>query len=730
MNKKNIVITIISVLLLTCLFAFARTTTTDLGLVQPTWDESIDILNDLNANSDILEAFANDVLAYDPSPVLRGNLDIATFDIEGVDATEFSYLADMSAYGGTIIDDADAAAARTTLGLVIGTNVQAYDAQLADIAALAVTNSNIIVGDGTNWVAESGATARASLGLTIGTHVQAQNNLLQALADSAPTQNGQVIVGDGVSGDWDYPTTQVFVSSADMRLKHEVGGLEADVSAYDGLVKITGGAASAVALPLGAASGGTGVANNAAETITIGGAGTYALTLTLTAATNVTLPTSGTLLAAEVDPTVDTDAELKAILADEVTKTGTFTAGKVVKVNNATGIIEEGTNTDSDVADAVTKKHANTLDHSQNTDTDLDATFEATIAKHADKLSAFAATTSAELAGVISDEIGAGKLRFDTAVTAKTTIATLDVNEAGTILVSAAGGAYTITLPTASGNTGLTYHFIKTDANYTLITLAADGAETFNYENATGAPVATYTRLNTYCAEVTVVSDGTNWQVIDEAMGQVPECYVYLGSAQNDVTGGGTYYTRIELNTESFNIGNNFDISTWVSGNTTSTSAGHLVDNGGSFTSTMVGVRVKNTTDLTYTYVSTYNSATDLTVRDDIFVSGEGYEIKNSKFVAPISGTYMINNNIKCTDSIVADKTYTPSIHKNYDNMFSCDFQASRVGYLSIFAYISTKLAKDDIIDCRLYNDSGGNTVDLVPDLRSTFTYIRLISKD
>ncbi|MBA7583396.1 hypothetical protein ES708_25339 [subsurface metagenome] len=68
----------------------------------------------------------------------------------------------------------------------------------------------------------------------------------------------------------------------------------------------------------------------------------------------------------EVDPTVDSDAELKAILVDEVTKTGAFTAGKIAKINNATGIIEQGTNTDTEVADAVTKKHT------QNTDTQFD----------------------------------------------------------------------------------------------------------------------------------------------------------------------------------------------------------------------------------------------------------------------------------------------------------------------------------------------------------------------
>jgi len=69
-------------------------------------------------------------------------------------------------------------AARTALGVGIGTNVQAYDAQLDDIAALAVTDGNIIVGDGSTWVAESGSAARTSLGLAIGSDVQAYDSVL------------------------------------------------------------------------------------------------------------------------------------------------------------------------------------------------------------------------------------------------------------------------------------------------------------------------------------------------------------------------------------------------------------------------------------------------------------------------------------------------------------------------------------------------------------------------
>jgi len=51
---------------------------------------------------------------------------------------------------------------------------QGADAGLTDIAALAVTDGNIIVGNGTNWVAESGATARTSLGLGTSDTVQFQ----------------------------------------------------------------------------------------------------------------------------------------------------------------------------------------------------------------------------------------------------------------------------------------------------------------------------------------------------------------------------------------------------------------------------------------------------------------------------------------------------------------------------------------------------------------------------
>jgi hypothetical protein len=76
-----------------------------------------------------------------------------------IGTTVQAYDADLTTLG------AGGSSARSFLGLVIGTDVQAYDAQLADIAGLTPSDNNFIVGNGTNFVTESGSTARTSLGL-------------------------------------------------------------------------------------------------------------------------------------------------------------------------------------------------------------------------------------------------------------------------------------------------------------------------------------------------------------------------------------------------------------------------------------------------------------------------------------------------------------------------------------------------------------------------------------
>ena len=94
--------------------------------------------------------------------------------------------------GGT--GASDAATARTNLGVAIGSNVQAWDANLDQIAALAPTDNNFIVGNGSAWALETPAQALASLGVTA---TAAELNVLSGIpAGLTATELGYV---DGVT---------------------------------------------------------------------------------------------------------------------------------------------------------------------------------------------------------------------------------------------------------------------------------------------------------------------------------------------------------------------------------------------------------------------------------------------------------------------------------------------------------------------------------------------------
>lgn len=98
-------------------------------------------------------------------------------------------------------------------------------------------------------------------------------------------------------------------------------------------------------------------------------------------------------------------------------------------------------------------------------------------------------------------------------VVSKTTTYTATTSD-DVILASTTGGAYTITLPNPS-NTGKVLRIKKTTADFTVLTITSPSG---NIEAGSGTASTT---INTQYEQLTLVADGTNWQILDRDYGRL-----------------------------------------------------------------------------------------------------------------------------------------------------------------------------------------------------------------
>ena len=245
---------------MTNLSSFARTLLDDLAASDMRSTLGLVIGTDVQAYDAELAALAGVVSAADALPYFTGS--------------GTASVTTLTSYARTLLDDSSASGMRSTLGLVIGTDVQAYDAELAALAGVTSAADALpyFTGSGTASVTtltsyartllddSSASDMRSTLGLVIGTDVQAYDAELAALAgvvsaaDALPyfTGSGTASVTTLTS----FARTLLDDSSAS-GMRSTLGlVIGTDVQAYDAeLAALAGVTSAADALPYFTGSG-------------------------------------------------------------------------------------------------------------------------------------------------------------------------------------------------------------------------------------------------------------------------------------------------------------------------------------------------------------------------------------------------------------------------------------------------------------------------------------------
>lgn len=183
-----------------------------------------------------------------------------------------------------------------------------------------------------------------------------------------------------------------------------------------------------------------------------------------------------------------------------------------------------------------------------------------------------------------------------------------------------------------------------------------------------------------------------------------PAASAYLSAAQNLKT---STFTKLFLDTESYDVQNEFD-PTNGAGTAEAGTAGTTLHDDGVFAGAAIGDAIWNTTDDTYTKIDSVTSNDEVECTDAIFAVGETFKWFRAKYTATQAGRYLIIG--RCSWSaaqVVADKTIAAAIYKNGANLEQAAIHIAYGAGATVAQLSIASLAANDYIELYGWHNFG-----------------------